>query len=563
MHIGQKMRPFRLPLIFITLILSVGALHSQDKTTRKASSAESDLVDAVSLMQEGKVQSAQALLKEIISSDPSNDAAYYYLGTCHLYSRNLKEAQTALRKAVELDPGNFWYKERLAVTYSMAGEDDYTIATYEAMLKDFPNKDDIQYELVNLYLKQNQVEKALATMDKLELLHGKNENITATRYDILLRQNKPEEAFKTLADYNSEFSSPRILSIMGDHEMAEYKDSSALEHYREALSIQSNYAPALLGEAEVFRSRREYPQFFKSLGKFISDEDAIPQMKVQYMDMLLNRSDPWFLRNNIPQIDSLYDTMVRLAPSDSMTLASSAAFNFSAGNAEKTKSLLYRNMKAHPESSGANVTYIQLLASLNDWNRMATACDSALVKFPKETAFYELKNYAAYNMEDYRGIIDNCKKMISIAAGDTSKTIPALSNMGDMYYQIGEEKEAFKCYDKVLKVNPDYLPALNNYAWYLALKGKKLKKACAMSRKTVDKEPDNTTYIDTYAWILHLLGQNQEAKTLFKHAMLYGGKDSSTLLRHYAIVLKALGETDLADLYDSMAEKKEAEEKQK
>ena len=101
---------------------------------------------------------------------------------------------------------------------------------------------------------------------------------------------------------------------------------------------------------------------------------------------------------------------------------------------------------------------------------------------------------------------------------------------------------------------------LNNYAYYLSLEKKKLKKAAAMSRITVEKEPDNATYLDTYGWILHLQGLDQKAKPYFKHAMLYGGRDSAVILSHYAEVLDALGEHDLAKSFRMLAEKKPKEE---
>ena len=118
---------------------------------------------------------------------------------------------------------------------------------------------------------------------------------------------------------------------------------------------------------------------------------------------------------------------------------------------------------------------------------------------------------------------------------------------------LGDSKKAYKNYEKALKIDPDYNPVLNNYAYYLSLDGKNLKKAKEMSRKTITSEPDNPTYLDTYAWILHLLGQDIEAKAIFKHAMLYGGKESRTILEHYATVLETLGEKDLANIYFNQA----------
>ena len=139
---------------------------------------------------------------------------------------------------------------------------------------------------------------------------------------------------------------------------------------------------------------------------------------------------------------------------------------------------------------------------------------------------------------------------------DTSVTIPAYSALGDALYQGGQPKEAFKAYKKALKLNPDYNPVFNNYAYFLSLEGKQLSKAAKMSLKTVQTEPDNATYLDTYGWILHLQGKDAEAKPYFKRAMTHGGKDNATILEHYADVLDALGEASLARAYRSSAQLK-------
>ena len=485
--------------LIILTALGAGQAYSQTKDNWRL---DGRLIDAVGAMSDGQFEKATKLLDEIVIADPSNDAAWYYKGMCALYVRDVKGAQDALKKASEIDPANYWYKDRLALAYSMTGEDDLTIATYEELLKEYPKKNDIYFSLVNLYLKGNQFDKALAAMDQIEAVFGKNESVTATKYDILLRQNKPAEALKVLQDYNKEYSSAFVLTKLGDHTLAEYNDSLALVYYKEALDLQGDYIPALLGEGEVYRIRRNYVDYFSILDKFVDDGQTEPQAKAQYLGMLLQRSEPRFVQNFRPRLESLYDTMVARHPSD-----------------------------------------------------------SALVRFPKEISFYEMKNAALYNKKDWQGIIDNSMKMIATAPGDTSVTIPALANIGDMYYEMGNEKEAFTYYKQVLKANPDYSPTLNNYAYYLALKGKSLKKACAMSKKTVDRNPDNSTYLDTYGWILHLLGKNQDAKAVFKRAMIYGAKDSATCLGHYAAVLEALGEYDLAKVYRTQEANKKAEGK--
>lgn len=547
-------------MVMAGMLAASGLGYSQNIPGGKT--ADSELIDAVAELDGKKYQEAKKHLERITGTSPDNDAAFYYLGMCHLYLNETDEAKAAFRKAAMIDPSNFWYKERLARTYSLTGEDDLTIETYEELLKDFPKKNDIYFTLVNLYLKQSQYDKALAAMDQIENVFGKSESVTATRYDILLRQNKPAEALKALTDYNKEFSSPYVLTKLGDHSIAEYKDTAALAYYQEAQDLQNGYIPALLGESEVYRVRRNFPEYFRTVNRFVADEDTDVQTKAQYLDMLARRSDSRFLKNLQPQIDTLFDNLLLHHPSDSSALAAAGLYWHSTERPSKAKALMRRNMILHPESPYIAGQYIQMLAYHKDWEEMEITCDSALARFPEETVFLDMKNVVCYNKKDWQGIIDNNRKIIEIAKGDTSLTVPALSSIGDMYHELGDEKEAFKVYSTVLKINPDYAPALNNYAYFLALKGSRLKKACAMSKKTMDKEPDNPTYLDTYGWILHLLGRDQEAKTCFKHAMLYGAKESATCLEHYAEVLDALGETDLAKVYRTQAKNKEAEGKE-
>lgn len=547
-------------MVMAGMLAASGLGYSQNIPGGKT--ADSELIDAVAELDGKKYQEAKKHLERITGTSPDNDAAFYYLGMCHLYLNETDEAKAAFRKAAMIDPSNFWYKERLARTYSLTGEDDLTIETYEELLKDFPKKNDIYFTLVNLYLKQSQYDKALAAMDQIENVFGKSESVTATRYDILLRQNKPAEALKALTDYNKEFSSPYVLTKLGDHSIAEYKDTAALAYYQEAQDLQNGYIPALLGESEVYRVRRNFPEYFRTVNRFVADEDTDVQTKAQYLDMLARRSDSRFLKNLQPQIDTLFDNLLLHHPSDSSALAAAGLYWHSTERPSKAKALMRRNMILHPESPYIAGQYIQMLAYHKDWEEMEITCDSALARFPEETVFLDMKNVVCYNKKDWQGIIDNNRKIIEIAKEDTSLTVPALSSIGDMYHELGDEKEAFKVYSTVLKINPDYAPALNNYAYFLALKGSRLKKACAMSKKTVDKEPDNPTYLDTYGWILHLLGKDQEAKTCFKHAMLYGAKESATCLEHYAEVLDALGETDLAKVYRAQAKNKEAEGKE-
>jgi Tfp pilus assembly protein PilF len=153
-------------------------------------------------------------------------------------------------------------------------------------------------------------------------------------------------------------------------------------------------------------------------------------------------------------------------------------------------------------------------------------------------------------------VIDECRIMMELQPEDTSNVVFCLSVIGDTYHGAGKERLAYKTYEQALKLDPEYCPVLNNYAYFLSLRKCRLRKAEKMSLVTVTKEPDNPTYLDTYGWILFLRGKADKAKPVFKHAMLYGGKDSAVVLMHYSLVLEKLGEKDLATYYRNLSDSK-------
>ena len=175
----------------------------------------------------------------------------------------------------------------------------------------------------------------------------------------------------------------------------------------------------------------------------------------------------------------------------------------------------------------------------------------------------EIESYSKIRRGAYGESIPLLEKMrdIGLRHNDTTVLANTYSLLGDAYYQLGNHSKTFQNYKKALEIRPDNIVVLNNYAYYLAVNGKQLKRAYEYSAKTVAKEPDNPTYLDTFGWILYLMGRPVEAKSQFKHAMLYGGKESAVILDHYAEVLYTLGEYDLAFIYWDQAKSADNSEK--
>ena len=384
-------------------------------------------LQAAAVYAEGNYAAARDLLRPLHEQDPDDDAVNYYLGLSEMALRDLDAAEEHLNAAVTADSTNTWYIYALASLYDVKGDQVLAGELVEKLVKMSP------------------------------------------------------------ALYNN----PNTLSMVADAKVMARQDAAALSYYNQALEMDPGYVPAQLGRTELLRRMGNYPAFFTGLEEFIRNDAVRPEIKSNYLTVLMDNIDS-------PFYWVWGDTINRLVDLD-------------------------REM--HPEDYDIQMLKLRMLYIKQDWDAVIGQCDV---------------------------LAD-----LGRAQGDASRIAEALAIKGDVQYQeLGDRKLAYATYEETLAVDPDRTSVLNNYAYYLSLEGKQLRKALKMSRRTVELEPDNATYLDTYGWILYLLHRPKDAKPYFKHAMLYGGKDSAVVLEHYSIVLEALGETDLATYYKNLSEQK-------
>ena len=84
-------------LISITVILLTGLAVSA-QNGRKLT-----FLDGVQAYTNGQYEISGKIFKAIVDKDPSNDAAWYYLGLSNV-TTDISGAKNCLRKAMELDP---------------------------------------------------------------------------------------------------------------------------------------------------------------------------------------------------------------------------------------------------------------------------------------------------------------------------------------------------------------------------------------------------------------------------------------------------------------------------
>jgi tetratricopeptide (TPR) repeat protein len=164
--------------------------------------------------------------------------------------------------------------------------------------------------------------------------------------------------------------------------------------------------------------------------------------------------------------------------------------------------------------------------------------DESYSVLPDDPKWGYFKAMRCWQREDYDSTLVVLERALQHAEEPTVR-LTILVLYGDILGHVKNYEKAFEAYDEVLKLAPDHISTLNNYAWTLAISGGDLKKAEKMSQRTIQKEGNNPTYLDTYAWILHLQGQDQLALFYIKKAMEYASGDDGTIAEHYEQIKNA------------------------
>lgn len=513
--------------------------------------ATSLLISADQAFAGEKYKEAKNFCLQVLEKEPDNDAAYFLLARISLMQDDVQSGENFLKKAMSLDSTNYYYCSTLAPLYLKENKIAEAKKLYESVVRQFPGKTDSYMNLMNIYSKEGDFEKVFSMADKLDKMAGPNEVSTMARFNAYTSQRQYPQAVKCLEDADAASPNPRYETLLGDMNMDRFNDTAALRYYNKALTLDSLYAPALFGKAELYRLKSDFPNFFKNIIPFMANEEINPKNKTDYLKQIF--SNPGFISRYKDEMTVVMETMAKANQDDSTCNQIAAIYLSGAGKREEAREVLKNNLKYYPDNYGINLDYMSFLYSAEDWKTLKTFGDTIVNKFPGKTDMLQFKGLAEYNLKLYDESIASIAQVeeISKARKDTTLLINAYSLIGDLYHLKNQNQEAYKFYKKVLKLNPKESPVLNNWAWYIATSDKNgdLNKALAMSKITIDQEPDNATYLDTYGWILYLQKNYAEARKQFQHALAYGGSDNPVMLDHYSEVLFALNEYDLAFLY--------------
>ena len=459
--------------------------------------------------------SALDLYRHCLDINPEAPEALYNIGLLYLYMRSDSIGTSYIRHACERDTNNPYYLETLAALYLNKRDAESAIPVLEKMASLQSRRSDILSQLASLYSTVGDNDKAIGALNRIELLEGVSPQVTVEKFRLYKEKGQLDSAFVQLQALCEE--SPHDMNlrvIVGNQYMQAGDTVKALEIYDEVRRQEPSNTGLQLAMLDYYRDSGQDERYNMVRDSLLFCPDSPTQLRTIMLQSYI--SDVQRDSTYAPRLVAAFDTLLARPQQDAQVLIMKAAYQvYSKQPQEALCQTMRQVLEVEPGNETALRELLQYYAEQNDEKGVEDISRRGLNYHPEEIAYACYLGMALAEQKKLTDAADVLQQGLRVRTEFVSERL--VSNvfgvLGDIYYQQGKETEAFAAYDSALVYMEDNIMCLNNYAYYLSLKGEQLDRAEEMSYRTIRQEPENITYLDTYAWILFMKGDYAHART--------------------------------------------------
>ena len=478
-------------------------------------------LEAMRQQNAGNYDAAFDLLSHSLSINPQAAEAWYYMS---MYLSELEKdslARICLERASALNPDNDFYQERLGQYFLSVRDYAQAKDVYEQLASNKRSRTDVLQILLQLYQQDKDYRGMLRAINRIEDIEGRREEITLSKMRVYEMMGDKKAAWRELKSLSDEHPSDvNYRVMMGNWLMQNDKQKEAHKLFTTALREEPENAYAQSSMYDYYRATGQDTLARQIMRDIILSPKASSENKSVMMRQAIQENEE--AHGDSTEILRMFDEMLIVNPKDSDMAEMKVAYMSLKEMPEDSINVAIRKLLTiAPENVGARTQLLGSYLRKMDWDGVIGICHDGTLYNPDEMVFYYYEGLAYYQQEKRTEALETFQRGVSQINAQSKPDIVAdfYYFMGDILHQKERDKEAFAAYDSCLQWKPDHLSCLNNYAYFLAVRGEDLERAEQMSYKTVKAEPKNTNNLDTYAWILFRQERYAEAKIYIDQAL--------------------------------------------
>ena len=538
------MKRFVLYLAIVALFFCVAFAPQPTTAQDNTNKAFKYYTDAVKLLTiYGDTTSAHHLSTKALAEDST------YMPAAYILSRIERDPQRALEyaeRAVKGDSTNQHLLEELADKSLKAKQYQRATQVLQTLVKDSHEPEHFRLLAILHTIAQNR-EAAIAVIDSAEVRLGKIDFFSRMRQQMQLDNGDTAGALKSALalveqapyDIDNQLSLAEVYATIGADSLAEVT-------YNKAIEIDKSNSSAWYTYAGFLDSRKRYTEMLLVWRNIIELESVSLPAKLSILESITSKRD--FYRKNFLLVEPIISRLYQLYPTNGQVIDSYIAHLIAGNRVEEAATMLKQRIVDKTPTAEDIFRIIEIENYLNHYDIVEQYVDKGLELFPTQKNLWGYKSWLQSRKDDNEGAIKTLNAAMQYAEDDATRS-SYWGNIGDLYYELGNDKLSKKAYKKALKLDPNNSSVLNNYAYHLSVEGKQLDMALEMAIKATTISANNATFLDTLAWVYYKLGEYEQAKKVMQQAMSFDKSNSSELALHYGDILDALGSTFMAQTY--------------
>lgn len=435
---------------------SKGAIETYRKilTTASPQNAEETYVLISSLQaQDGDIEGAKTTLQELIGKVPESFFGHYYLGRMCEASRQLTDAETHYKRALEVNPQAD--SVRIDLARVLGGQKRFKegIDLAKQFVQDNPKNAQARALLAQLYIGSNQVDQAIEEFEQVGALQA---DPTEARLKIALIKLQRRDLEGAIVDLNLV--------------LAQHPDNNAARYYLASAYAGLKKISEAVGEIKKIGAGQEYFVESRVLGALMLQQEKRGR---EALDMAQEASSN--------------------RPEDVKILTLRATLEHENKNSDAAIATMRRVVELEPNKDKHFFTLGVFLDEAGKKDEANAIMQKAIELEPKNA---NALNYLGYSLVERGTQLDQAESYIRRAIEVEKDNGYFIDSLGWLYFQQGKYREAAKELERAVKFAPTDSVILEHYARALIKTGNKklaetiIKRAQQHVAESDDKDVD-------------------------------------------------------------------------
>lgn len=488
----------------------------------------------------GDYGQAQKLFKEALVINSESGAVKFEIAKLYAEQNRFTDALQLAEEARNSDRDNIWYAHFLAQLYAETGSLDKSTEIFREIIAARPKEHENYFNLANLLSARGKYDEALEIYDELIAKTGPNEEISVQKQVIYLENKDYDKALlevNALIDANPD--EVRYYGMKAEILQHMNRPDDALELYEIMLVENPENGLVLMALYELYDKRGDRKKSEKFLVRAFESRDLGIDVKVS---ILLDYLSARKLEERADFIVSLGKALENTHPKEAKSYAVQGDIYYNLDSLTTARKKFRQAVDLDANRPPIWQQILTIDSQLNDYDAMLKTGEEAVELFPMQPLFYLFYGAAHLGKKNNKEAIEALETGRALVIDNDNLTARFYSTLGDAYHAAGLDEKSDGAYDKSLALDGNNALVLNNYAYYLSVREKRLEKAESMAKKANNLMPDQASFQDTYGWVLYKRGNYQNAKFWIEQALNNGGDKDPVVLDHFGDVLHALGQ---------------------